>query len=728
MSRRKSTEPTAADLKKRYEAHKKRVREQQAEIAKAGREIGTKSEGGGQQTELTLPPVENPERRERCRLHLLTFCRTYHPAIFTKPVSKNHPRICEIMEQAVLNGGKYAWCDHRGGGKTTFSECFIEWALLYGHAHFVVYCGASAEAAAASFESIKTELETNDLLLADFPEVCVPIRALEGKPQRAGGMLLNGKPLGMEWKADKIVLPAVPGSAAAGSVFKAVGFEGRIRGMKHKTAEGKQFRPDCVIVDDIQKDRTARNPKNVDYQLKILENVIGGLGERGRKFTVLVPGTRLSPVCFMSRLMDRKKYPQYMGRIFQSVETFPQNMDLWREYWKVLIANVNKAQEIDTDDARAWIKGREAATEFYRQHRAEMDEGAEVAWPAMYADDEISGLQSNMNIFLGNEDAFWTEYQNEPRSGLTTSSNLDEEILQTKIRADIPRGIVPAHTRRLVLGCDVQKELIYWLVTAWGEGFSGHIVDYGTIPEQPTRDYFDATRPPLPLSQLRPGASLDALLNGAVQALIDGVLMRDWQTEKGDTMRIDRGLIDANWDLSRDAIFTVINRRFRQYRQNGRFEGYPLLPARGRGTSRTGTFYETRKNMESKTQFSFLQKPKTDEELVGTVWINTNKAKTFAAARLTAPQGAPESVTIYGAPYGWHALLFSHLTAEYATPASIGDLKFEKWEMKPARTENHWWDAFIHCVVCNAMEGSRLTEHDAPTNERRVFKSERILR
>lgn len=721
------------DVKKSgYEKKREDMAKRSAEQSRAAREIGIPdedSEGNVIAGRFHIPAVVDQERRESCRADFLRFCVTYHPNIFTKPVSKNHPKICKIIQEAVLHGGSYAWCDHRGGGKSTFSECLVEWALLYGHSRFVLFCGASSEAAQDSFESVKTELESNDLLLEDFPEVCYPVRKLEGKPQKAGGMLFNGEPVGLEWKKNKIVLPCLPGAVSAGSVFKAIGFSGRLRGQKHKNREGRQFRPDCVIVDDIQKDLTARNPENVVHQLDTLAKSINGLREKGHKFTLLIPGTRINPVCFMSQVTDRKKYPQYQGRVFRAMETLPENLDLWREYWKIWLETACELQEANIDDEQAWGKGKATATAFYREHRAEMDAGAEVAWADMYEEDEISGIQNIMNVFLQSEDVFWTEYQNQPRTSGVGASELTEIGILSKITPDIPQGIVPAGTTRLTLGCDVQKEMLFWLVTAWGKGYNGHIVDYGTIPEQPHRD-FNAERPPVGLSKMFPDSNLEGRLYSAVSALVDGVLLREWTTETGEVMRIDRGLIDVNWSDSADTIMTIINRRFRSFQKNGRFIEYPLLPARGRKTSAGGKFYQQKKNMEGSWQFAYLQYPDREKkELVGTVWVNTNRAKTHAAQRLIAPMGAPDTVTLYAAPTGWHSLLVSHFTAEYAQPASIGELKYEKWTMKPSRTENHWWDCFVHCVVCNCMEGRQLEVNDAPERPTaRVWNTTRKIR
>ena len=688
-----------------YAQHCADSADRSAEESAAGRDIAP------------LPAVVDPQRKDGCRNEFLRFCLTYFPEIFTKPISKNHAKVTQIMQQAAFDGDQYAWCQERGGGKTTFCELFIIWCIAYGHKKFVVYVAASKEAAMDSFESVKSEFANNPLLYEDFPEICHPVQRLDGKANKAAGMLLNGETLGFTWRKDLVIFPTVPGSVASGTVFKAAGFNGRLRGMKYKTKQGKNLRPDCVICDDIQKDLTARNPKNATYQMKVLQESIKGMKKRGDKMTLLVPGTRLSPHCFMSQITDRKKYDKFQGRIFQAMPSLPENLDKWREYWRIWIDTARELWEANPDDETALKEGKKAATKFYEKNRKAMDAGCEVSWPAMFQDDELSGIQNIMNIFLENEDTFWTEYQNQPREGSGGSTKITEKILEMKVLSDHPRGVVPAGTTRLTLGVDVGQDVLFWLLTAWKNGFAGHIVDYGTFPKQPV-GLFSAANVPCSLADEYPEADLEARLEFAVKAVIDSVLLKEWKTESDKIMTIDRGLIDANWEKSRDTINTVINRRFRGYLKNGKYGAYPLLPSRGRGT-RT-TFYPKDKSVESRTPFSYLQLPSKKDELVATVWVNTNKTKSHAAERLTAPIGASECVTIFATPPGGHLLLFDHFTAEEATASSRGDVQFDAWEKKPTRTENHFWDCFNLSVVANAMEGAHHAAHDTVPEQRRI--------
>ena len=84
------------------------------------------------------------------------------------------------------------------------------------------------------------------------------------------------------------------------------------------------------------------------------------------------------------------------------VYRFPTNEKLWARY-----------AEIRAESLRA-ERGLAEATEFYRQNREAMDEGAVVAWPERYNHDELSAIQHAMNLKLQDEAAFLAEYQNEP--------------------------------------------------------------------------------------------------------------------------------------------------------------------------------------------------------------------------------------------------------------------------------------------------------------------------
>jgi len=233
--------PAAAD----YEAVKEAARARNAEISATGRDIGD------------IPAVVDPERKARAGSDFRFFCETYFPETFSLPWSDDHLKVIAKIETAVLRGGLFAMAMPRGSGKTTLAETACIWAMLTGAREFVCLIGSDAGHARNMLESIKVELETNEHLLADYPEAVYPIHALERIHNRAKGQLCNGRHTRIVWTADEIVLPTIPDSKASGAIIRVAGIESRIRGMKFKRADGRAVRPSLVVLDDPQTDESA---------------------------------------------------------------------------------------------------------------------------------------------------------------------------------------------------------------------------------------------------------------------------------------------------------------------------------------------------------------------------------------------------------------------------------------------------------------------------------------
>ena len=254
-----------------YEEKKEAERARNAAKSLTGRDIGP------------LPPVEDPDRKANCAGDFRRFCETYYPETFHLAWSNDHLKVIDKIETAVLKGGLFALAMPRGAGKSTLAEAAAQWALLYGHRAFVVLIGATEGAATEMLDSIKTELETNDLLHQDFPEVCHPIRALDGIANRCAGQLCDGERTRIAWTANEIILLTISGSPASGAIVRVAGITGRVRGMKSKRPDGKTLRPSLVIVDDPQTTESAGSLEQTHKRVRILAGDILGLSGPGQK-------------------------------------------------------------------------------------------------------------------------------------------------------------------------------------------------------------------------------------------------------------------------------------------------------------------------------------------------------------------------------------------------------------------------------------------------------------
>ena len=685
-----------------YDHHRTRTREYQAEQSRRGRDIGV------------IPSVQDAELVSRMGGDLLLFLETCLPDTFSLPWSANHLAMAKYFQETIWRRGKCAVVAPRSEGKTSFSEGVSLWALLYGYSHFLILVGATKEAALDSYNSIKTELETNERLLSYFPSAVYPIQCLEGHGNRSTGQLYGGERTHIEWRRERLVFPTIAGSPSSGAIFTACGYDGRLRGRKHKTADGRNIRPDCLIFDDVQKDKTGKNPANADYLEQLLNRTVKFMGTRNRRLTVIVPGTCLNATCLMSRLMDRKRNPSWQGFLLKAINRMPDNMELWKEYYSRWTAENERLLEQGHGES-AWDRAKKVADEYYVANRSAMDAGAVISWPDNIGEGDISALQTLMNQYLEDEAAFLTEFQNEPQQESSEEKRLTREIFLSKIRP-LPRGVVPREANRLTVGLDLHKNVLYWIVCAWWDGFTGHVVDYGTYPRQPYAD-FTVENAPVTLETLYPGVSFEGRLYQSLETLCSELYRRDWRREDGVVLRLSQGLVDANWSRTTDTVQTFIQRHAE----------FRLLPARGRTPSRhSGQFYPSERKMSARTNFSYTSRL-APGDITQTVWVNTNKAKSFTLGRLVAVEGERGCLTLFSGRAEDHALFFNHLTSQYYRRLKTRDAELEEWDLLPGRKEDHWWDCLCLTVVGNAMEGGTLDEV-APVRKRsrKVFQSTRI--
>lgn len=666
---------SAASADTGYEAHKERARERQAHQSRAGRDIAP------------LPAVKQPARRAACDRDLELFLLTFFPHLFYLPFSADQRKVIKAIQKTVLEGGLYAYAMPRGSGKTTIAECAAIWAIVYGHRGYVVILSATAGAAEESLDSIKTEFESNDLLAEDFPEVCVPIQALEGIVNRCKGQLYNGQRTHIRWKARQIVLPTIAGSKASGAVLQVAGLTGRVRGMKFKRPDGRTVRPDFVMPDDPQTRDSAESVKQCEKRERTLAGDVLHMAGPGKKIAGLMPCTVIRQGDLADRILDRKKHPEWNAQRLKGLYAFPTNQKLWDQYADLWADGLRRDEDIAQ------------ATKFYRDNRPAMDEGAIVAWPERYNPDELSGLQHLMNLKLQDDAAFWAEVQNEPKS---TDAEEEETLTADQIAAKfnrLPRGIVPLASTHLVAFIDIQKTVLYYVVMAAADDFTGWVIDYGAFPDQ-QRNYFTHREARPTLRDVVKRAGLEGMIYGGLETLTGQLLNREWKREGGSVARIERLLIDANWPKSTQTVLTFC-------RQSA--HAAIVLPSHGRFSGASGAplnSYQDRPGERSGLNWRITAGRK---QAGRHVLFDTNAWKSFVHARLTTAMGDKGSLSLFGGNSALHRMFADHVMSEkgYETESKSTGRKVVEWKQLPGR-DNHWLDGLVGCHVAAAIQGASL--------------------
>jgi hypothetical protein len=665
--------------KDRYEDIKRRTGERSRRVAAAGRDIGS------------IPPPKDAKRLDSCRESFRAFCETYGAEAFPLAWSPDHLRAIEKIEAAVLRGELFAFAMPRGSGKTTLAEWACIWAMLYGHRKFVMLIGSDQAIACQMLDSIKTNLEQNDLLLEDFPAACFPIRAMEGITRRAQGQTCEGEPTHIEWTADQITLPWIGKAPSSGVAVRVAGITGRIRGIRHTRPDGSTVRPSLVLIDDPQTDEAAASPSQVATRERILAGAILGLAGPGATIAGLCTITVIRPDDLADRLLDRARHPSWQGERTKLVYEWPTDEDLWAQY-----------AELRREGQRAGL-GTTEADAFYAKHQSAMDAGSRVAWPERKNPGELSAIQHAWNLRIDRgESAFMAEYQNQPLADDVTSEKLDKRSLAARA-ITLKRGIVPLSHQTLTAFVDVQDRLLYWLVCSWGDSFGGHVVAYGTYPDQAST-FFEAKNAKKTLALAAKGAGFEAALSAGLESLTQILLGKDWQREDGVAMRVRQVLVDAGWGQSTEVVRTFCRRSV---------FAASLLPSHGKGIGASGGSLTEKKGRGEKLGLNWVMRQTATSQRYGV--YDTNYWKTFAAARLRLALGDPEAITLH---VGDHDMLIEHLTSEYPVRTEARGRVVDEWKLDNRR-ENHWWDCLVGSAVAASIAGVQPVATEAGGRQRR---------
>lgn len=686
---RRATAPSDGDRNREESARRSREKSQ------AARDIGE------------LPPVVNPARKAMCARDFKAFCLAYFPHTFPLPFSADHLKVIVKIESAVLRGDLFAVAMPRGSGKTTLSELAGLWSILYGHHPYVVLIGAAADNARQMLESIKSELENNDTLLEDFPEVVFPIQALEGEPRRCKGQTYRGERTLSQWSADKIVFPTIPGSQGSGAVMRVVGITASFRGLKHKLSSGKSIRPSLCIPDDPQSDESAMSDSQCNTRERTLAGAVLGLAGPGRKIAGIMPMTVVRAGDLADRMLDTKRHPEWNGSRFKLVYSFPTDAQKWATYREILNGY---NPDLPGDKERAF----QAATCFYLENHEAMDAGASVAWAERFNPDELSAIQHAMNLRFRDERAFFAEYQNEPLPELTDGiDELKPDQIAGKLNR-LPRGVVPIGATRITAFIDVQQTALYWLVAAWEDDFTGYVIDYGTYPDQ-KRAYFTLSEIQRTLAAETKVEGLEGQLYAGLTGATDLLLARDWQQEGGGgSLRIERCMIDANWGQSTDVVYQFC----RQSAHSG-----VLMPSHGKyvGASSKPIIDRTKKPGE-RIGLQWVI-PVATKRAVRHAIYDTNYWKSLVSSRWRVGMGARGCMSVFGTATELHRMFADHLTSEYRVRTEGRGRQVDEWKARPG-AENHWFDCVVGAAVAASIQGVSLERvHQA---ESRPAKRQRM--
>lgn len=633
-----------------------------------------------QARDLDVPPVRNPRRRRRAETDPALWLRTYLPDTFWHPFTANQRALLTAIQDRMNYGGWKCETAPRGEGKTSIIRGTTIWAIVSGRRRFVVIIAANGPDADANLESLRAEFERNDLLADDYPEICVPIRALGGANQRASAQTVAGRRTHLRWTGDRVILPSVDGSQASGALIVSRGIDAAIRGLNHRGE-----RPDLVLIDDPETRGTLRSPAETQRHEDTIDADITGLAGPTRRIAILYAGTVAAAHSLAARYSDPEIKPAWAGTRRRQLEKEPDRLDLWDKYLSLRAAGPLQGDET----------GREAFR-FYRQHRRQMDAGAVVGNPHRYDQRilpdgtpvQLSALQACYDIIADTgREHFDTEYQNIPPTAGEGETIRLTDLAVCQRTNHLDRGTTPPEADFLTAGIDVGTRALHWTVVAWKQA-AATIIDYGTV----------AVHSPL-TGRLEDPENAPAVQDAILAALLEFRDMADagWiDSASGERRHLDLALIDVGY--ARASLDTPVW----EFIAASPGTTYRASKGYGTGSGQTAYRHPTKRGGGRRLHnhcFATYQPTRR-------TWLyhlDADYWKHFVHTALAAGPGRPGSLTLFGREPAVHRQYARQITAEEWTH-EFHPTRGDVWAWRPVRgrgRHNHWLDT-TYAACCAA--------------------------
>lgn len=321
-------------------------------------------------------PTTGPEglRRKLGAIDMEFFGRAYFPHYFSRPSPEFHRELDAIWQQGVLKGRypltaadtktisrlpgvRRAVAAPRGHAKSTnLTFKGTMHSTLYGYKHYPIIISDSSEQAEGFLDNIRVEFEENTAILEDF-----------------------GPLAGSVWRSNVLV-------TKTNIKIEAIGSGKKIRGRKHRN-----WRPDLIILDDVENDENVRTP---EQRKKLKDWFDKAVSKCGDDYTDIVYiGTLLH---YDSLLAKTLANPAYRSIKYKAVIRFSQADDLWQQ-WEIIFT------DLSNDDREA------DALAFFQAHKTAMLEGTQVLW-----EEKLSYYDLMVMRVSEGEASFNSEEQNEP--------------------------------------------------------------------------------------------------------------------------------------------------------------------------------------------------------------------------------------------------------------------------------------------------------------------------
>lgn len=257
---------------------------------------------------------------------------------------------------------KIGWSVPRGHGKSAYlSNVFPVHQIVFNKRKYILIISETGAISQKFVEWVSGQLKYNKKLIEDFGVFLHESKALNEKDNlelfvTTNGIMVQSSSLGKQ-----------------------------LRG-----ARNGSFRPDLVILDDLESAKNTGTRELREKNLHWYNSVVAPVGDVTRTSFIYM-GTLVSGKGLLPNVLSRSDYD---SAIYSAIVSEPVRTDLWNKVEEILRDVDNPNREMEADN-------------FYYEHKEEMDEGARTLWNERFTYYDLLKVKIN----IGSR-AFASEYLN----------------------------------------------------------------------------------------------------------------------------------------------------------------------------------------------------------------------------------------------------------------------------------------------------------------------------
>lgn len=647
-----------------------------------------KAKARAAERDIKIPCPAEPNRRFDALQDGELFLTTYFPEVFFEPFTADRRDMHQSIVRAAMYGGDQAIAGTRGEGKTKLAIYTALFLTLKSLSPFPIVIGKNQRKSEGELRTVREKLQQSELLLADFPELCIPFKAVGGWSSRARMQTVAGEPSNLELAADHLIYPTIGrhqlpddwpdflNPVSNGQILASIGIDGSIRGTNYRDR-----RPSIAIIDDIEDRQSAESDALIEKNEETIEKDIAGLAASAKRVARVLLCTIQNRKCIAYKFTDPTKKPSFKGRRYRKMITPPDRMDLVQEYMRLRIERAE-----DDPDARV-------AFRFWRDNKAEIERDCVISNPSSFDGSlhedgeplELSAIQSYYNkVADWGEKSVATEIDNDPPEEVgPQGSGLTWHTVASRL-SGLDRGQIPANASCVTAAIDLGKYLCHWVVIAWWKGAGGCIIDYGRAEVAGTDKAIDneASEPMI----------YRALLNWR-----DELLAKQYVDAAGSHRRVDAVFVDSG--TFTDAAYQFVRD----------VHGAPFFVSKGIGNYRDKTTETASIKPGNHFHASY-------QEAQG-LWLyelNTDYWKQFVHERFLTPTFDEQNflrrgaLSLFNQPNDRkHTSFAQHIVSEELV-SEFKEGKGVKTYWNVVSDNNHWLDATYNAAAAASARGIYL--------------------